>query len=458
MNSLELHQQWTGYDFGAPEVRSTMAQFRIIVDGINLAGNENTWSQSVQDHILVSTYPLADWMLQSWWRLLYEPIPHGNKPDIAWRMSHELGSAGHGFVWPKILFVSDGENVHIWASPSTGAAGQSVRYLNGLPTPASIPLTEFERTLTDFVSTVVERLETVRVPDTHLSALFSLVVDEGRDDKTRLYRKLEALLGFDPDESPPHVMERAINMCSRYGEETLFELAPVYGARSGREPLETVEEFANLRGITGYPSFNTGREQYDVSTSRAPWTLAVHDAHRLRSEIGITSDPIDNATLADLLGMPPTEVDSGEVTPSIDVSVGIPIAEKKIKYLPRKRHPISRRFELARYIADFIYVGADRWLANTDVGTARQKYQRAFAAEFLCPINALVGFLNDDYSEEAIIDAADRFSVSERTIESLLVNNGYQIRDFLGITPLPLGFQAQRDTASDYGLAGREQE
>jgi len=65
------------------------------------------------------------------------------------------------------------------------------------------------------------------------------------------------------------------------------------------------------------------------------------------------------------------------------------------------------------------------WLVTADLSTARQKFQRAFAAEFLCPIRSLIGFLDDDFSESAIEDAASHFSVSERTVESLLMNNGY---------------------------------
>ena len=67
---------------------------------------------------------------------------------------------------------------------------------------------------------------------------------------------------------------------------------------------------------------------------------------------------------------------------------------------------------------------ARRGWPSTDLSTARQKFQRAFAAEFLCPIDELKAFLDDDYSESAIEDAAAHFDVSERTVESPLANNG----------------------------------
>jgi hypothetical protein len=46
---------------------------------------------------------------------------------------------------------------------------------------------------------------------------------------------------------------------------------------------------------------------------------------------------------------------------------------------------------------------------SADLATARQKFQRAFAAEFLCPINSLVEYLSEDFSDTALEDAALRF-------------------------------------------------
>ena len=49
--------------------------------------------------------------------------------------------------------------------------------------------------------------------------------------------------------------------------------------------------------------------------------------------------------------------------------------------------------------------------------------QRAFAAEFLCPINALQAFLDDDLSEERIEEAADYFGVSALTAKNQLASH-----------------------------------
>ncbi|MCY4005348.1 MAG: hypothetical protein OXE84_00745 [Rhodobacteraceae bacterium] len=79
---------------------------------------------------------------------------------------------------------------------------------------------------------------------------------------------------------------------------------------------------------------------------------------------------------------------------------------------------VAQRFELARFVADRVRsegLSENQWLISSDLSTTRQKFQRAFAAEFLCPIDSLVDFLNGDFSESGVEDAADHYDVNEIT-------------------------------------------
>ena len=91
----------------------------------------------------------------------------------------------------------------------------------------------------------------------------------------------------------------------------------------------------------------------------------------------------------------------------------------------RSRWATGRRFDLARLLAERLLppVGAEPLRAVTRSYTYGQKAQRAFAAEFLAPIDAVDAFLSGDYSEDRQQEAADHFQVSWYTIRSLLVNN-----------------------------------
>lgn len=91
----------------------------------------------------------------------------------------------------------------------------------------------------------------------------------------------------------------------------------------------------------------------------------------------------------------------------------------------RSNYPTGRRFELARLLGDRIASGlAEPLVPVSGAYTYRQKLQRAFAAELLCPFNALDVFLDGDYSEPAQDDAAHYFLVSDRVVNRQLQNHG----------------------------------
>ena len=437
---IDFRQSWSDVGAGTPELANTLAQLEIYAGDYNLTRNENIFSQSIQDHVIVSSYPLALWMLQNWWRLLYEPLPKSNKPDVNWRMAHELGAANHGFVWPKILFASDSQNVQVWATPSNANCQQSVRYINGLNHPVSISIHDFRQALFEFVSTVENRLKVFRLESTDLSELFSIVREEEQIEESRVYRKLEALMGFDPDECSTDTMEYAIKLYKEFGESTVSELAPVYGKMGQEEPLKAIEKLISAVGVYGKPTFSTTQKSKSSGSDSVPWEVAIENAQELRDEIGNANDPIDTKTLFELLGIAPSAIEKWEPMGRSSVSVGIPTDDQKIKFVPRKKHPIGKRFELSRYLGDFMQTASNQWLTNTDLGTYRQKYQRAFAAEFLCPINGLISFLENDFSNEAIEDAADYFTVSEQTVTSLLVSHHYIEYQTINASPYHIGY------------------
>ena len=91
------------------------------------------------------------------------------------------------------------------------------------------------------------------------------------------------------------------------------------------------------------------------------------------------------------------------------------------------------RFELSRILGDAIINPSsnEEWLVASDYNSTRQKSQRAFAAELLCPIGSLDTFLDGDYSAENQEEAARHYNVSLQTINSLLVNNRLIGRDQL---------------------------
>lgn len=136
---------------------------------------------------------------------------------------------------------------------------------------------------------------------------------------------------------------------------------------------------------------------------------------------------LDNATLCDLLGLPARTLADWHPPARLPAALGVPTTGGRIRFVPRKRHPHGRRFELARWVGDYLFgAGAPTpaWLASTDLATARQRYQRTFAAELLCPLDALLERLQGDYSETALEEVAEDFDVSPITVGARLADHG----------------------------------
>ncbi|WP_155831828.1 ImmA/IrrE family metallo-endopeptidase [Hylemonella gracilis] len=423
MARLNLNAKWMSAASGEPEVKATAALVDMYVDNISLTKNQDIWAETIRDNVFVSAYPLAMWFASSWWRLNYEPLPT-QQPSHDWRMVHELGAANHGFVWPRVIFIPDGEAVYVWAGASM-TPDQSVQYLQALDVPRLIPLPSFQLSIQHFVKSVLARLDAKELGDTNLAHLWTILEEDLANPKVIRRRRLEAELGFDPEECPEHALNAALQWEEQVGEAALSELAPAISASGNGPELSVLGQLATANGIIGKPTISP--DSIGHSDQGAPWERAVHDAQALRRKIGNPSGPISDRYLHDLLGLSNEAVTNWSAPEGRStVAVAIPAKDRQLKFVPRKRNRIGQRFEFARFLGEYLRpTDKHQWLASTDLGTSRQKYQRAFAAEFLCPIDALKSYLNGDFSSYAIEDAAYRFEVSEQTITSLLLNNGY---------------------------------
>ncbi|MFW6240579.1 MAG: ImmA/IrrE family metallo-endopeptidase, partial [Thermodesulfobacteriota bacterium] len=424
---------WRAGESGSPEFAQTLCDFSLMAGGVNLARNEDLWSRTIWDSVLVSAYPPAFWLAASWWRLNREPLP-ARPPSVDWRLSHELGAANEGYVWPRVRFATDGESMQAWASPSSAIdGGQSVLYLDGLANPLAIPQDRFRSQAERFIDAVLSRLSAVDLPDRVLRGLWELVREESRDPDRAAYGNIEAEMGFDPGACPEAVVREALALAERMGPGAFSELAPVFKPDSDASPVPAIEDILQVPGLEGTPGIGPFNPEA-VSPADPPWRRAVAAANQVRAEIGQNGEPVSTSRLCDLLGLRLDELERWHSPGRREAGLGVRESPDRIRFVLRKRRPVAQRFELARFLGDYVSREAEdgQWLGGTDLGTARQKYQRAFAAEFLCPLSALREFLDEDYSETAIEDASEHFQVGQRTVESLLVNNGLAIFPWTG--------------------------
>jgi Zn-dependent peptidase ImmA (M78 family) len=432
MNSFDISCEWAAAAAGGTiEVRETSAYLSLHAGGMALTRNEDSWSKTVKDSVLLSAYPLALWFASSWWRLMHEPAPLNLRANPVasedWRMAHEMGAANHGFVWPNITLAADGEMMQVSSLASQANLEQSVRYLAGIQSSVFVPLQGFQQNVDAFIERVIARLTDLGQKGTDLESLWALVLGDRADPEATRLRRYEASLGFDPEMCPPEVLKQSESIATKLGERAFAEVAPVYGSQLGADGLDRLSELLEQHGVEGEPDVS-GDLFGDLRDAKIqPWLKGVQAAQKLRAQVAKNDAKISNQKLYGLLGLEGAAITSWRPSERQQASIAVPMGKGRIKFIPRKAHPVSRRFELSRLLGDYLLCGVSNknqvTLASTDLYTARQKSQRAFAAEFLCPISALTEFLENDYSEIAKEEAALKFGVSEKTVEYQLSNN-----------------------------------
>ena len=410
------------------EIAHTAVRLGLHVGPENLTCHQNVWSDAVHESVLVSAYPLALWLAASWWRLHWEPLlAPGAHITLQWRSAHEMEAAGYGFVWPRVLFVSDGERMQVWAVAARyrNRNRKAVRYLTGTGGPVSVPLNDFTQGVDDLLAATVWRLKvrTRLYGECALRALWDGLCTDRADPRRAEWRRLEAELGFVIGECPNGLMEKALALKGAMGP-AVSELLPAYGKAAGLAfvPLEALSGTPGIAGRPIDPRASGARTRPQGGS----WAQAATIAREIRAAIGAKEGPLSDTTLYELLGVTSDTARHTTLGPTARSAVAIPAAGSEYRFLIREGDRPTRRFAWARLFADFLLPVEARgaWLASTDLMTWRQKYQRAVAAELLCPIEALKGYLNGNTSAAAVDLAAQDFGVPVEIVEAVLAYHG----------------------------------
>jgi hypothetical protein len=448
---------WTTEDCRDPEIQATAAEVSIDVGSHRATEVEDRLARTIRRTIRVSALPLATWFLENWWRLRWEParsLPVGSDAWLNWNLSHLLPSVGRGYAWPPLRFSSEGDVVQI---RSTGASNDDrypdlspIRYLNSFE--AAIDASSFEQGVWHFVYAVIARLDSFGYRDTVLHQLRKELQEEVDSASLGFTRRLEAALGLDPDQNISIVS--GLSSWAHIGVNALWEIAAaiepldlksaldvssalgeIDGASSQTKSMADVHELESLRSLIV--------DQYG-SVKHTPWLFARMAAKDLREHWSFGSGAITTAELADRLSMSVKALN--EFHPSAPFTVAVSTeGTATLKLVLNRRHENSHRFDVARLIGDWLTSSSnDSWRPATKAVTVRQKVQRAFAAEFLCPSDELVRRFDRplalDAVEETVEEIAKEFHVSEVLVLSHLVNRGLAPRSLLdtGMTIDPL--------------------
>ena len=212
-------------DEGPPEERVGYGRFVVSVGRKSLTqGYDRHSNQSrLLSGPLVSGYHVAEWLVANWWRLLWEPMEPPDPDGREWDFAHRMSAIGGGWDWPDISIGAHGSMTLLTSEPSCPDFPGSFRY-TGAP-PAVVPVASLESGIDRFAKEMLGRLNRAGLDDTNLHRLWDDLRSERDDPETARYRKIEALMGFDPDEGDEERIVGLAELADRSGEEAMRELA-----------------------------------------------------------------------------------------------------------------------------------------------------------------------------------------------------------------------------------------
>ena len=378
----------------------------------------------------VSAYRFAEWLVWHWWRLRWEPPPSKPNGNLSWRQAHETTSIGGGWLWPHITFNGDGEFMTVDSRSSEATESEPVSYVGDQE--CQVRASVFERGLDGFVNAVLGRLEAEGLRRSPLTDMWRELSDERNDESATKYRRIEALLGCNPDEAPADVVNEHLQMAGIIGDSTVDEIAAEPALREiaimwvSPGYLRALAHGSMARNDLPTPAEATSAVQPESmdyqDAPTPPWHhLGRQLAHTVRKSEHLGDGAIADKRLADVARIPPTLLQrSNKLDRQPPISfIWTNEEERYVSFRPTFR--TGRRFEAARLLGDTLCWDNDEPLRlATSTQTFRQKVQRAFAEELLCPTESLVDMVGTHPSRPQRRQAAAEFGVLPDVVDRQL--------------------------------------
>jgi hypothetical protein len=430
----------------APGVRdevlaATWARLDLKVGDAYASEAINVRSRSRQTSIYGSLFPLAEWLVENWWHLLYEPPPRfpvpGGRPALpamrGWVQRHNLLVARDGGALPDLTIARDGSDIILqWDADPVTDAGSRLRFVGRGS--EWVTAADFEESIQHVVEAVLarvsERLDGKEVVERMIEA-WTAIRDADADPAEKALCRSLAILGvdpYDPDEATNALVEVVRRSLADLPEDLHTDLFEGSDPGSLSADLDWIEKSREEL----LPVVNGG----DFPTIEpAPTSLPPHDAgylaaRRVRSEIlSLPADePIPDllSAFTARLGWAADCTRSAPGQTRLDGLVGLDVADSApVLVISSARSKPGERFRLARaaYFPVTRNLGRSARLLSGSA-TPPQRASRAFAAELLAPAAALKKRVFGRLSDHDLEELAQEFFVSSQVITHQIENHG----------------------------------
>jgi hypothetical protein len=394
----------------APEERATACDLRIFVGPFNATMHQEHNSKTLVDHVTMPAYSVAEGLAKDWWTIF------GGR-DREWSL------VGHrmGYAVPDVRLTFDGITFTTYAGEQV-YKNPPVRFLAAGVDEGT--RSEAEKELSSFINKTIERLQSCG--STSLKMQWDRVTSSRLDVEEAAFCEAAGALAVDPysiEEQDATLIDQAGKL---FNGDTLNEFlaglvpGPARGATvnwiiNSEKKSDDLTRLPDLVGLTREVARNT-----PVKASEKAWAIGYRRARSARRAMHLdTSNKVKNfKRLAKLLGAPQF-ADQGSVE-GLHAVVSTKTDGAHVYLRDLRNEPSAQLFSFGRAVGDAICFPAERrGIVNELHRASRQAAGRAFAAEFLAPIQEVLAMCKDGKDNVSI---GSEFGVSSVVISHQIEN------------------------------------
>lgn len=415
MTGLRIGTDWVNYSgLDRPEVLATYATLAIRVDDEIVTSVHHRDLGTTSDRVLLSLYPLAEWIAGHWWFLTDESAVPGRAGFVD---RHAVNRGRSGYCVPDLQFVPEGESFGVeWAPYSYQHA--PVDFISGGR--KTLPKRQVEDVLRDFVDKVDARLTKDGITDTWLQQEWAAVREAEADAEQLQFCRAAAWLGLDPFDLSEQDASNIEHLAAKLPPELTEDAFRAVGPESAEAIADWIATQLALSPAARWEKTEITKvqEELESAPNGQPWEigyiLAQH-VRGIRAELACIPTPLELLFGGEL---PVRRASDGPTTLE-----GLVLAEEGFECRTVKRRLDSQRFLVARAIFDFVRFKQTKSLLTT-ARTTRQGGGRAFAAELLAPAAVLRDRLKSGWAtREQVSDLAHELRVSDFVVEHQIQNH-----------------------------------
>lgn len=419
---MKLSAEWLeGGISESAELRATDCFLEIFVGERRVSRFVDNRTDRAHNRVVMPAYPPAEGIVRNWWSLM-----------AGRTQTFRLRSFREGFALPDVLLKPDGRFINITAQPfeyNNPPVDFTVR------SSERMPISAFERDMSEFIESVLERLSEDLIKDSWLRARWDAIMECQENPDELAFCEAAGALGVDPylctDEEACLVEISA----KPFADDALPEFLAGCALDGIREALKWIDEseaalgdLAVLPDLPGVAPAVRERLEANLGEERA-WEVGYLAAATCREQIRLpaTRSLQDPSEIAGLFGAVQFETYPQCIN---GLRAEVNGAEKYPRVVVAgSGHLHSLNFATMRAIGDYLVYQSHGRAPVNDTYSYRQAVGRAFAVEMLAPAEVVTQMQDAGMGVEEI--AAER-NVSVLAVIHHLEN---QSRSSSGLNP-----------------------